>query len=359
MTVRNLVATALAKPESMLGLSPNEWNFLVRQARSALLLGRLAALLEQRGWLERVPAGPRGHLMAAATMTRRQHQAVRWEVRCLHRALGALATPVILLKGAAYVLAELPAAQGRVFSDVDILLPKEQLNQAEAALMLHGWASTHLSAYDQRYYRKWMHELPPMQHIKRMAVVDVHHAILPETARLKPNSAKLRAASVALAGHPQLRVFAPCDMVLHSATHLFHDGELEHGLRDLTDLDSLLRYFGAQPSFWETLPRRAVELDLARPLYYALRYTQHFLGTPLPQTVLNAAAAGGPSWPLRVLMDALFARALRPAHPSANDLFTLPARWLLYLRSHWLRMPLHLLAPHLLRKALVKNEGGE
>jgi hypothetical protein len=32
-------------------------------------------------------------------------------------------------------------------------------------------------------------------------------------------------------------------MVLHSATHLFYDGELNHGLRDLVDLDDLLRHF--------------------------------------------------------------------------------------------------------------------
>jgi hypothetical protein len=29
--------------------------------------------------------------------------------------------------------------------------------------MLAGWAATHHDAYDQRYYRQWMHELPPMQ----------------------------------------------------------------------------------------------------------------------------------------------------------------------------------------------------
>ena len=74
--------------------------------------------------------------------------------------------------------------------------------EVEGALMLHGWSTTHHDAYDQRYYRKWMHELPPLKHNTRGTVLDVHHAILPVTARLKPDSRKLLAASRPIA--------APC-----------------------------------------------------------------------------------------------------------------------------------------------------
>ena len=162
----------------------------------------------------------------------------------------------------------------------------------ENALTIHGWSTTHHNAYDQRYYRQWMHELPPLRHNTRATVLDVHHAILPLTARLKPSSAKLLAASRPLAGHDRLRVLCPADMVLHSATHLFHNEELSHGLRDLTDLDILLRHFGPEPGFWEELPRRAAELDLVRPLYYGLRFASHFLGTPVPSETRRRADAG-------------------------------------------------------------------
>jgi len=36
-----------------------------------------------------------------------------------------------------------------------------------------------------------------------------------------------------------------------------------------------------------------------------------------------------------------------------------PARWLLYVRGHALRMPLHLVLPHLLRKAWLRHFGPE
>jgi hypothetical protein len=224
-------------------------------------------------------------------------------------------------------------------------------------MMLHGWASTHHDAYDQRYYREWMHELPPMQHVKRATTVDVHHAILPETAASKPDSAKLIAASVAVPGRPGVHVLQPLDMVIHSACHLFHEEELDKGLRDLTDLDALLRHFAGQTDFWPRLAERARELDLARPIFYALRYTSRLLHTAVPDDALRAMAASGPPLPLLSAMDALYERALLPVHTSCSDGLTGSARRALFFRAHWLRMPPGLLVRHLAHKAAVKLKG--
>jgi len=290
------------------------------------------------------------------TVAHAQREAVHQEVAHIRHALAPLATEVVLLKGAAYLMADLPAARGRLFSDVDILVPHAALPQVEAQLMLNGWATTHLHAYDQRYYRWWMHELPPMLHVTRNTVLDVHHAILPATARLKPDSAKLLAASRALESVPGVRVLAPIDMILHSATHLFYNEELSSGLRDIADLDSLLRGFSVAPGFWRELVERAAELDLTRPLFYALRYSACITDTPVDATALQALAASAP--PARVLgiMDAAYLRALRPQHRLADDRFTHIARRFLYVRAHWLRMPPHLLAFHLSVKALRREE---
>ncbi|WP_311964411.1 nucleotidyltransferase family protein, partial [Acinetobacter baumannii] len=96
-------------------------------------------------------------------------------------------------------MAGLDAGRGRLFSDVDILVPKPRLDEVEAALMLHGWASTHLDPYDQRYYREWMHEIPPKVHVRRGISIDVHHAIMPETAADRPDPDLLRAAAIPIA----------------------------------------------------------------------------------------------------------------------------------------------------------------
>ncbi len=350
------VSRALRNPHTLPGWTLSEWDALVRQARRANLLSRVAVDLDELNVLPRVPAAPRFHLDAALIVARAHEEAIRREVAYIRSALTRCGIDIVLLKGAAYLVAGLPAARGRVFTDVDILVPETALNEVEGALMLHGWATTHHNAYDQRYYRQWMHELPPLQHITRLTVLDVHHAILPPTARLKPDSAKLLAAARPIASEPRLRVLAPVDMVLHSATHLFHNEDLSSGLRDVADLDSLLRDFGREPAFWRELTERASELDLARPLYYGLRYAQRFLNTPAPPETACAAEIGRPARWLQRVMDALFTRALQPDHPDLADRLTPLARQSLYVRAHWLRMPPLLLARHLMVKAFRRDE---
>jgi hypothetical protein len=350
----------LRDPRVAAGLDAAGWDLLLRQALGADMSAILLALLEDGGLLAQAPAEARTHLEWARTAGERHAQAVRYEVMQIGRALSGLGLPLILLKGSAYAMAGLAAGRGRLFSDIDILVPKPQLDEVEAALMLHGWASTHQDAYDQRYYREWMHELPPMEHLRRGNVIDVHHAILPETAAVRPDPGKLRAAAVALpgtaAGMPSLRVLAPHDMVLHCAVHLFSEGEFSHGTRNLFDLHRLLVEFGRQDGFWDGLPARARELELGRPLFYALRYCRRLLGTPIPDAALREAAPDGPQQPLLALMDGLFLRALLPAHPSSADALSPLAHGMLYIRGNWLRMPFLMLARHLFHKAFLSPD---
>jgi hypothetical protein len=353
-----VLVRVLRDPERLRQLSLADWDMLLRQARAARLLARIALLAEQHAPGAVAPqAAP--HLEGALLVAQRHREAVEWEITQIRQALDSAGLPLILLKGAAYLAAGAPAANGRSFADIDILVPRARINQAEAALMLHGWATSHHSAYDDRYYRAWMHELPPMQHGRRMTVVDVHHAILPTTASSKPDSAKLITAARALPGRPGVMVLAPVDMVIHSACHLFHEEELEKGLRDLSDLDLLLRDFAALPDFWPALLARAREMDLERVVFYALRFSTQLLGTPVPPEVLQGAARLAPGPLTRRLMDALYGRALLPHHSSCDDGLTGLARRLLFVRAHWLRMPPALLARHLAHKAAVAIRGEE
>ena len=349
-----LLTRVLRTPQSMAQLGAPEWELLLRQAVAADLGATLALLADEYGLLDGLPPRVQRRLGWERTAWQRHGQAVRFELQQVRRALRDTGLPLILLKGTAYVAAGLPAAAGRLFSDVDILVPKDRLGEVESLLMLHGWASNHHDAYDQRYYREWMHELPPMQHMRRATVIDVHHAILPETARVRPDPALLRAGARPIPDSDGLFVLSPCDMVLHSATHLFSEGEYDHGLRDLFDLHRLLCHFGAtEPGFWTALPQRAQALELTRPLFYALRYCTQLLATPVPAAAIAAAGAGRPPAALLALMDALFESGLRPTHPSCAGPLTPLASGMLFIRGNWLRMPPLMLSRHLFRKAFL------
>jgi hypothetical protein len=353
---RELAVLALRSPECLTGFSSTEWTLLVCQARNAGVLARLHAQLEARGILQDVPLAARSHLEAARRIADKQVQSVRWEIAQIRLALEDSGIPVVLLKGAAYLAAGLPAATGRMFADVDIMVPESALEQVEKRLMLHGWMAEKLHPYDQRYYRKWMHELPPLRHCRRGTVIDVHHSILPRTSRYTLNSSLLHEAATPLPDGSGLRTLAPPDMVLHSVVHLFCDGEFDRGLRDLCDIDDLIEHFSADPAFPAQLANRAMELGIARPLYYALSWRERLLGKPVPAGLQSAMQAGAPGPLLGAFMNALLERALMPSHPSCSRLFSGAARSLLYIRGHWLRMPPRLLVPHLLRKALRRDQ---
>ena len=353
--VLDTLVAALRQPGTMTTLSLLQWDGLVRVGRRADVLARLGHLAEDglAGGLAVLPEPVQMHLRSAMILASRQRTELGYESQAIMDALASAGIRPVLLKGAAYVLTGQQAGRGRLVSDVDILVPHERLNEVEAALMMAGWVSTDRDAYNQAYYRRWMHELPPMTHMRRGTTVDVHHTLVPPTAGYGVEVQALF-DSVVDDGRG-FGVLCDVDQVIHSAVHLMHEGELEMGFRGLLDIDALLTEFAANDAgFWDRLAARAIRLGLQRPTFLALRYTQRFLGTAVPRDCfVNLRANAQRLGHVRLaVLDSLYGRALRPHHAILDDGFSGLARWVLYMRSHLLRMPLYLLLPHLARKSL-------
>lgn len=332
-----------------------EWDVLLQQARANRLLPRVAVRVDQAELWDQIPDSVRPHLQAGLRLAAKQRRDVLWELRQIHRVLATLECPLVLLKGAAYMAADLPTGHGRIFSDIDIMVPESHLADAERMLLTANWVYNKIDPYDQRYYRRWTHQLPPLQHSFRGSVLDLHHTIVPKTARIALNAETLFAQARALPSLRPYHVLAPEDMVLHSAVHLFNDGEFSHGLRDLFDLHDLINYFARDPGFWHRLLARAETLDLRRPLSYALRYISRVLGDSVPDAPWQELATWLAAYPTRVAMDSMFDEALSPDHARRPGALANVADWALEARGHYLRMPLHLLVPHLVRKAVRRK----
>jgi len=345
-----LLLQVLRDPSIFSSLGDSARSVVIRSARLELVLGRLATMLREPGGALPCSGKCAELLEGGAAEAYYQARKLHWAVdRVLHGLDGHGIRPV-LLKGGAYLQAGLAVAEGRLVSDLDILVPKARLTEVEQALIRDGWVAMTLDQYDQHYYRTWMHELPPLRHTTWGLVVDVHHAILPETSRLRPDSERLLAAALPTQD-PRVKVLAPTDMVLHNCVHLFYDGDLTHGLRELLDLAGLLRELSQAEGFWPDLVERAEVQGLGRPLYYGLTQVAALLGTGVPAEVTAALRRHAPLWPLRVLMRVCMTRLLRPRALEGAEPLRALVQWLFYVRSHWLRMPPLLLARHLLTKA--------
>ena len=343
-----LVAT-LRDPREASGRGAREWNEMIAAARAERLLGSLADRLDGRA----VPDEVASVLADARGGAEQERRAALWEADCARRALADYEGKAVLLKGTAYVAADLDAGRGRSIGDLDLLVAEKDLEEVETALLGAGWEWVKEDAYDDEYYRRWMHELPPLIHRERDRMIDVHHTILPKTARPTPDAKAMIASAIALQPDVEqkgvrlakfsswhgLHVLSPADMVVHSIAHLFADGEMDGGLRNLWDIDRMLREFAASPNFWDALAVRARRHELLIFVRRALRLAERIYGTPVDEKL-----KGKPSW----LDDWFEARLM------ARDGWGRPTRrWLrfaFYMRGHWLRMPPMMLARHLWTK---------
>ena len=139
---------ALGDPGGTVSLGLVEWDLLLRVARGNRLLGRLAVCLEEEGLLERLPPKVVEHLRAARVFVDYRQRMARWEVNRMLQVLEGLDVPLVLLKGSAYILAGLPAARGRLLSDVDFMVPSTALERVEETLLASGWEGVKLEEYD-------------------------------------------------------------------------------------------------------------------------------------------------------------------------------------------------------------------
>lgn len=339
-----LLASVLRDPGAARSLKPADWNALFAAARAELLFGSLAVRLEGAD----VPDDVRPILADAMVDAARWRRDAEHEAAMTARALARLPGKVVLMKGTAYVMAGLNAGKGRHVGDIDIMVAPDLLDHAEKALLGHGWSWVKQDAYDDAYYRRWMHELPPLVHEGRDKMADVHHTILPMTHRKTPDAAAMLADAVPVgerrAGEARLHVFAPADMVCHNVAHLIADGDLAGGMRNLWDFHLLFEEFaGADPAFAERLAERAARHELTDEVERAARLSHRLYGTHVPKR-----------WQAEKASDRPFLRRLL-----ARDRYGRQTRFAtqqgFYIRSHWMRMPPVMLAKHLMTKARRKN----
>jgi hypothetical protein len=344
---RSALLAFLADRRSVECQDEQDWSLLFAEARACGLTARLAAELEAAPPVS-MPKAFRAHLLAANRQGKALVDDVRRELHHVGSALASVGTKVVLLKGAAYVAAGLPSARGRVFSDIDVLVERGAIAETEATLMLAGWSARHVTAYDARYYREWSHEIPPMVHLQRGTVIDLHHSLVMPTCRIRIDVQPMLEDVVPIPGEGNWFRLNDEDLVLHAASHLLLNSEFSHGLRDLWDIDILMRHFSAaDPDFADSVLQRAERVGLGRVIRQAFTLCREIFATPLPQTL---AEDGWRMWLLRT--------AVGTRHPDTRSRWQPLADVLLLVRELSLRLPTNLLIRHLWHKATMSGRHG-
>ncbi len=354
----NLLSRLLQDPMIARKWEVEDWNRFLPLARNARVLGRCLYLFEEHGLLDVVPQRFIDQFRGALAQTRYVQVQAKRELRQVQRVLEREGISLMALKGVAYLAAQLPPNGWRNLSDIDLMVREADIERAEQALKQAGWVpSGEFDSYDQHYYREWMHEVPPLRHHSRETEVDLHHNLAPPVSRIRIDAARLWEDAVMAPEEygGQVAVLAPVDMLLHNAIHLFMNDELRGGLRDVVDFRDLFEHFlGQDAAFEEHLLARAQTLGCGRPLYYAVTTAHRLAGLEPSAGFLGRVERYAPVRPVAWFMAWLIEQALAPQRLGMWQ--TAVANQLLFIRSHWVRMPPGMLVRHLWHKTFKSKK---
>ena len=135
---RTQLVSVLLDPATALALDARAWNDLLRRTEKHGLIARLGVALADCGLLHQLPRKVQARLRAACIAAESNQTAVRFEINRLLRALAHAGVPVILLKGAAYMMAGLPPSRGRYVGDLDLMVPAARITEVEQRLIAQG-----------------------------------------------------------------------------------------------------------------------------------------------------------------------------------------------------------------------------
>lgn len=282
-----------------------QWTTFIQEARKYALLGSCYFLAKDSGIWDLLPAEVQNHLVSGFHYAEKQKITLLNEMLELEKLFEHTGVPAILVKGVGYRLDGYAFARGRVFSDIDLLVPDSHYAEALRLLKDAGYLEFTMSAYDRRYYLRWSHQHPPLTHFMRGANIDLHHHLFPVSSNERILVEPLVRHAKPLAGSA-FSVPSPAFLFMHASVHLFYQDETHKLVKDLFDLYLLYNEILDRQSFTELL-LAAQESNAQAAVYYALNTLQQLFDVRLPKESeqLAPAASSYRLWQMQFLLKHL------------------------------------------------------
>ncbi|MCX9010267.1 MAG: nucleotidyltransferase family protein [Candidatus Methanoperedens sp.] len=277
-----LCAECLVDSESLAchALSSPEWDYLLdvasRHSIAPLLYHNLA------NSDQRVPPEVMEHLKKQYYLNTIRNEVLYRELGRILEAQRDAEVEVVVLKGAALAETVYPDRGLRPFSDIDLLIRKENLNRTEDTLTKLGYT---LDAYatPRGFSKKFDYHL---RYINGMSIVELHwdlslRASIYKYTNIRPDALWRNARKSKVAGIDVL-IPSPEDLIIHSCIH-----SAKHRYSKLIWLYDIRQIAERHPIDWKHLIRSAKSDRTARSVFYGLLFTDELLGPILPKYELN------------------------------------------------------------------------
>ncbi|GAA0857943.1 nucleotidyltransferase family protein [Aliiglaciecola litoralis] len=340
----------LLKPQVGLNYTLKQWQEMLFVLREAKLVASLYNSAMRHNCYQAYPDFIQQHLNSACVYAQRQALQIRFEAVELCKLLEEIDVTAIFLKGAGYTLRDSINSRGRICSDLDLLVNKQDIARAEAHLKLKRWKSQHLTDYDEQYYRQWAHEIPPLIHINRSTVVDMHHNLYP------PISGRAVDIACFISSREKTQsgcfVLDPASTVMHSIIHMFANEDSSSWTRDLLDITLLVDEF-QDSGFWQQLIHLAKQTKFEFEFISCLHALAHYSAIEFPIEVANYMKQRNLTGSDRWLVENVIIPAIAPEHDHVVTKRIAFAKMMVYLRGHWIKMPAAILCKHFAVKTFL------
>ena len=245
--------------------------------------------------------------------------------------LAAAHTEAVLLKGAALALMVYGSFVARPMSDIDLLVPREDVLRARDSLLEAGWTSG--AGLELAFY-EGHHHLPPLiDGLGTGTCLELHTSLFFEghPFQLTSDDIRRRAERVTVHGRSVL-VPSVHDQLLHLCLHFAWSHMMATGAwRAFRDLDALLK---TERVDWKEFTRLARESRGGSACYWTFRLARVLAGISVPAWVERALAPPDPEFALRRL-EQHFTYDLLPTESISPSLWLTYTMWRAGLRPQW------------------------
>ena len=193
--------------------------------------------------------------------------------------------PVMLLKGAALVEAVYPHPGLRTMVDLDLLVPRPEIQRAHALVQTLGYSvgGARVSRDDAHVLATYHHHYP-LRRDGGAVTIEVHQGLVEDRPDFDVDGIWERAVPSDEGGHRHF-LQAPEDFALHVAMHFAKDRMSRHESA-LGQLADLVRIAERWPVDWEVTADRARASLVADRLFVALASAQLLFGELAPREVV-------------------------------------------------------------------------
>jgi hypothetical protein len=190
--------------------------------------------------------------------------------------------PVITLKGAHLAEVVYGNIALRPMNDVDLLVRKEDLERVEKSLLKIGYIPAECERRVATGNHHFVYSLPD----KKMTV-EIHWNLIPSTDPFRIDmDGQWSRSRTAIFGKIEVSVLCPEDLLLYLCLHASKH-QFDIWLKPFCDISATIWLYGEEID-WNQVRICSGQAGINNGVYLALRLARELLGTPVPETFLDA-----------------------------------------------------------------------